>query len=53
MDGFFNNLLVQYGLNENVVDDLGGYLYEQYFSRDDDSLIAICHGRQPDEKVFR
>ena len=41
MDGFFNNLLVQESLNENVVDDLGGYLYEQYFSRDDYSLIAI------------
>jgi len=53
MDGFFNNLLVQKGLNENVVDDLGGYLYEQYFSRDNYSLIAICHGRQPDEKVIR
>ena len=44
---------VQKGLNENVVDDLGGYLYEQDFSRDDYSLIAICHRRQPDEKVIR
>ena len=45
--------LVQNGLNENVVDDLGRYLYEQYFSRDDYSLIAICHGRQSDDKVIR
>lgn len=36
---------VQNNVNEDVVDDLGGNLHEQNFSRDDYTLEAICYGR--------
>lgn len=36
---------VQNGVDENVMNDLGSNLNQQYLSRDNHSLIAICDRR--------